>query len=374
MSDQEHAWWLSMEPLGDDIVWALTLVVDGKPPDGPVDAGLVPRTGLVRQMVTDALPTEEKLKTAHWPGAMAGRATERDLAVVLGRKLLPAVLREALLGGTAGRHTVSIAVRDWLAQVPWDAVAVDERGDRRLVECATVVAGLPATLNVGRARLPDPDADGPVVRVVDPGPESYGRLCPRGAGPWWDLCGDGERIHPAKGRFGVSRMSGALTEGRPSRLVYYGHAEPGTTDAPAAAGLVLTGPGREPETFTAFRWLAEPERFPAPPRVAVIACGSDDSAAFEQSGIPVAAINAGAGLVTATRWILPVDRSRPDTCPTRALGMAVDAAHGSPDPLAAIGAWQRERLAAWRERGAVDDVPLLWSSLVTYVAPGRPVG
>ncbi|WP_224401699.1 hypothetical protein [Pseudonocardia sp. ICBG1034] len=365
----EHAWWLSMEPLGDDVVWALTLVVDGQAPDGPVDAGLLPRMGFVRRLVTDALPTSEQLAERSWSGALSSRGSECDLAVVLGRRLLPRALRDALLARPAGRHTVSVAVRGWLARVPWDAVAVDDRGDRRLVECATVVAGLPATLQVGRSRLPDAGADGPVLRIVDPGPETHGRLCPRGVGPWWELCDDAEVIHPQRGRFGVAALSRQLTDGRPSRLVYYGHAEPGTDDAPAAAGLVLTGPGRAAELFTAFRWLAEPERFPAPPRIALIACGSDDSAGFEQSGMPVAAINAGAGLVTATRWMLPVDRTRPDTCPTRALGMAVDDAHGSPDPLAALGEWQRARLAAWRAHGAVEDVPLLWASLVTYLAP-----
>ena len=125
------------------------------------------------------------------------------------------------------------------------------------------------------------------------------------------------------------------------------------------------------DLFTAFDWLADPASHPAPPRVAVIACGSDDGARFEQSGIPVAAINAGAELLTATRWILPVDEtSRND--PTAALGMAVDAAHASADPLAALRAWQIDRLVNWRDRGEIADTPLLWASLVTYLAPGRP--
>lgn len=139
-----------------------------------------------------------------------------------------------------------------------------------------------------------------------------------------------------------------------------------------AAALLLSTPALTAAEFTAFDWLAEPDRFPAPPRVALIACGSDDGKEIEQSGMPIAAVNAGAELVTATRWVLPVDQKLAASCPTAALAMAVDTAHAAADPLAALRRWQIDRLRNWRDRGAVTDTPLLWASLVTYLAPGRP--
>ena len=360
MTEREVAWWLSVEPLGSDAVWALTRVADGRPPDGPLGAGLLPGIGFVKDMVVGALPVKD---AAPWRGALVDRAAERELARTVGRVLLPYELRKELLNAPRGqRHTVSVAVRGWLAQVPWDALAIDDAGDRRLVECATVVAGLPATLHVGRARLPDRGAASPVLRVVDPGPPEKERLLPGGTGRWEnELCLDGEYLEPLDDTFSRRDLGARLRE-HPARLVYYGHAVPGADEAPAAAGLLLSDRGGQPDVFTAFDWLAEPALYPAPPRVAVIACGSDDSTLFEQSGIPVAAINAGAELLTATRWILPVDQTLKGGCPTMALGMAVDTAHAEADPLAAVRRWQIRRLQRWRDRGEVADTPLLWTS------------
>ena len=177
MTEREVAWWLSLEPLGDDAVWALTRVADGRPPTGPLGAGLLPAIGFVKEMVLGALPTKG---AAPWQGALVDRATQREFACAVGQVLLPYDLRKELPNAPRGqKHTVSVAVRGWLAQVPWDALAIDDAGARRLVECATVVAGLPATLHVGRARLPDRSAAGPVLRVVDPGPPRAGPPVPR---------------------------------------------------------------------------------------------------------------------------------------------------------------------------------------------------
>jgi hypothetical protein len=371
VTPREVAWWLSIEPLGDDAVWALTRVADGQPPDGPVDAGLLPGIGFVRDLVESAMPTRESVEVDPWSGPLTERSTELHLATTVGKVLLPYALRKQLVNAPAGQqHTVSIAVRGWLANVPWDALALDDDGDVRLVEQATVLAGLAATVHVGRARLPDLAAAGSVVRIVDPGPESKGRLCPRGVDRFWELCTGEEEVHSYP--FGPNELASVLGADRPARLLYYGHARSGTPEAPAAAALLLTTRATALAEFTAFDWLAEPERFPAPPRVALIACGSDDGKEIEQSGMPIAAVNAGAELVTATRWILPVDPELAESCPTAALAVAVDAAHGEADPIAALRCWQIKRLRSWRDRGEVADTPLLWASLVSYLAPGRP--
>lgn len=368
--DPDVAWWLSLEPVGADAVWALTRVEDGTPPEGPVGAGLLPGIGFVRDLVRDAVSGAGTERA--WKGSLTDPDGERLLACTAGRVLLPYVLRKELVNAPPGsRHIVSIAVRGWLAQVPWDSLAVDDDGNLRLVECATVVGGLAATLHVGRARLPDRTATGPAVRVIDPGPAAQGRLCPQGTGAWWARCRDDEDVHPLESRFDGDDLGRVLRSGRPARFLYYGHATAGTAEAPAAAALILRTAAQEIDNFTAFRWLREPDRFPAPPRVGLVACASDDSEQDEQSGMPVAAINAGAGLVTATRWRLPVEPGLGDRCPTMALAMAVDEAHARTDAIAALRHWQIDRLRAWRAGGARRDTPLLWASLVSYLAPAR---
>jgi len=380
-AESHFHWWLAAEPLGDDVAWALTRVSGTEVPTGPVGGGLLTGLGGIKQLAESARPTGDG---DPWSGPLTDPRREHELAVRLGEALLPTILRTALRGADVDQpDTLTIAVRGWLARVPWDCLAID-RSDVRLVEAARVLGGLPATLHVGRARLPDAEADGPAVRVVDPGPSTSGEddggrggmwkmIYPEGRPPTWNanLAGD-EHIVPAGG-YGLTcaEFGDLLTAGRPARLMYFGHAVPGAEHAPAAAGLVLTDDAGDLKVFTAFRWLKDTDEFPAPPRVAVIGCGSDDSAAAEQSGLPIAAINAGAALVTATRWILPLDKGTGGG-PTTALAVAVDEAHGGVDPVDALRAWQIERLYRWREHGELQDTPLLWASLVSYLAPARP--
>ena len=372
-----RAWWLAVEPLDDAVAWALTCV-DGSPITGPVDAGLWTDRGEVAEAAARARPTGTG---DLWSGPLTSPGEERELAARLGAALLPEPLRAALAAGDRDRpETVTVAARGWLAAVPWDGLALDGYGTR-LIERARVLGGLPATVHVGRARLPDPAADGPAVRVVDPGPSApsegaatpWRLLYPLGRpAEWDDVLGDDEFLEPPDGEgLGAAELGGLLRGGAPGRLLYFGHAVSGTTAAPAAAALVLADERGDARLFTAFDWLGDPARFPAPPRVAVIGCGSDDSGIAEQSGLPIAAINAGAELVTATRWVLPLD-PRPDLRPATALALAVDRAHAAPDPVGALRDWQLERLDRWRAHGELLDTPLMWASLVTYLAPGRP--
>ena len=370
-------WWLAVEPLDDAVAWALTCA-DGSAVTGPVDAGLWTGLGGIAESAARARPTGAG---DLWSGPLTAPDEERELAVRVGAALLPEALRAALLAGERDRpETVTVAARGWLAAVPWDGLALDAEGTR-LVERARVLGGLPATVHVGRARRPDLAADGPALRVVDPGPSSptegdgasWQLVYPLGRpAEWNDVLRDDEFVEPADGDgLGVAEFGALLHHGSPGRLLYFGHAVSGTVAAPAAAALVLTDDRGDARLFTAFDWLADPAGFPAPPRVAVIGCGSDDSGIAEQSGLPIAAINAGAGLVTATRWVLPLD-PRPDLRPATALALAVDRAHAAPDPVGALRRWQLDRLDRWRAHGELLDTPLMWASLVTYLAAGRP--
>ncbi|HWO63127.1 MAG TPA: tetratricopeptide repeat protein, partial [Umezawaea sp.] len=166
-----------------------------------------------------------------------------------------------------------------------------------------------------------------------------------------------------------------------ARLVFVGHASAADTTMPTTAGLEFAAdPDTGEQRLTAGRWLGEPERWPAPRRVAFIACQSDDAGYTEQIGLTLAALNAGARTVTATRWSLPSDGSEHLVSRGAAIGrvttvlaLAVDSALGAPDPAASLADWQRERLRSWRSAATDAErrlhAPLVWASLVTYDVP-----
>lgn len=365
-------WWFALEPVGADAVaWSL-IRVDDEPPTGPVAAGLLDGTAPLRRLAQALLPQRDAAQL--WTGPLVDHEAEPWTAVRLGRGLIPDALREELLAADVSRvrHTVTIACRGWLAQVPWDVLALDDSGRVRLIERARVGAGLSPTVNAGRRRAPAPRPGAPALRLLDPGSRHDADLKPIYPGgypfDWDDVLQPGERLIP-DGRPLSAEAFGELlrAEAGWSRLLYFGHCRPGTADTPAGACLMLSTPDGSQE-FTAHTWLGDPERWPCPARVALIACGSDDSVQLEQSGLPVAAVNAGAEVLTVTRWTLPLDVD-PAEAATTALALAVDAAHRAPDPLTAIGAWQRERLTAWRTTGRRRDSPLLWGALATYLVP-----
>ncbi|MER7689818.1 hypothetical protein [Streptomyces sp. NPDC097610] len=92
--------------------------------------------------------------------------------------------------------------------------------------------------------------------------------------------------------------------------------------------------------------------WPAPPRVALIACESDGDLRFAESfGLATTMVHNGTELVTATRWVLPTSfafhrlAGLPESVrPLTEAVVAVDAAHEGHDPLHHLGAWQRKRL------------------------------
>jgi hypothetical protein len=119
-----------------------------------------------------------------------------------------------------------------------------------------------------------------------------------------------------------------------------------------------------------------------PPRVAIVACQSNDTHHHEQMGLVMAAVHAGAEIITGTRWTLPsdprpgsldsasaVDSDQPRVGPTTELALAVDAAHDALDPIGHLRRWQIERLDKWRECPCARHAPLIWASPVSYLAP-----
>nr|BFF27864.1 hypothetical protein GCM10025732_58290 [Glycomyces mayteni] len=120
---------------------------------------------------------------------------------------------------------------------------------------------------------------------------------------------------------------------------------------------------------------ASPWRMPN--RVALIACESGGEVRFaEPVGLVAAAIHTGASYVTATRWTLPTDEGLRHFAPgaTAATTVlpeavrAVDAAHGAPDPVAALNAWQRAKADRWEAEGRLEDCPVVWAAFATAFA------
>ncbi|WP_067899238.1 CHAT domain-containing protein [Nocardia vaccinii] len=367
-------------------------------------------------------------------GAFADPDRERALARSLTDAFLPdrlrAQIRDRWCAGARVRVRVTPSPR--LARVPWELLWIDAR--HRLIDAATVVHEPPAVVHAGRARAPEnwqDVRDRPALLVIDPEVPSSAAafglnqaLSTGSLEPFAQRIGD----YIAAGRaraddrdlamapiFTRRDLAEALAIPR-SRLLYFGHAsaspdEPGSaavhlSDTAAIWGLAapLVRPGSTPSAgdhrpFAAIDLLlgtttgdeharrtygieprSGPDLWPMPPRVALIACESGvDYRSAEMFGLVVAMVNAGAALVTSTRWTLPTDDSLrqragrdPATRPTTDLTLRVDAAHEEPDPVEDLARWQRAQLAAWSD-GACDAMtPLVWASITNTVAPRRP--
>ncbi|WP_431973767.1 tetratricopeptide repeat protein [Micromonospora haikouensis] len=328
-----------------------------------------------------------------WTGAMVDPAGNLALCRELGGILLPQELRDRLRTSHADDTTLVVAPGPGLSSVPWELLVIDDDHDVRLVERASVLGGVSPALLVNLARPAMPWAGGGrAVRVVDPTAAGSraggGRIYPDGVPEVWrSRSGDDDALLGAGATVGCSPAELAVTLQAEewARLVFVGHASATDPAMPTSAGLELavdveTGDPR----LTAGQWLREPTRWPAPRRVGFVACQSDDAGYAEQIGLTLAALNAGARTVIATRWSLPSDGSErlvaggaPIGSATTALALAVDAALGTADPVGAIGAWQRDRLDCWRSASSDAarrlHAPLVWSALVTYDIPDAAV-
>ncbi|MGC5286242.1 CHAT domain-containing tetratricopeptide repeat protein [Micromonospora sp. DT231] len=328
-----------------------------------------------------------------WTGAMVDPTSNLALFRELGRILLPPELRERIRTADADDTTLVVAPGPGLSNVPWELLVIDDDQDVRLVERVGVLGGISPALLVNLARPARPFAgSGPAVRVVDPTAAGSrtggGRIYPDGVPEAWHRrSGDGDALLGAGTTAGCSpsELSAALRSEAWARLVFVGHASATDPLMPTSAGLELavdaaTGDSR----LTAGQWLRDPTRWPAPRRVGFVACQSDDAGYTEQIGLTLAALNAGARTVIATRWSLPSDGSErlvaggtPIGSATTALALAVDAALGTSDPVRAVGEWQRDRLRCWRSASSDAErrkhAPLVWSALVTYDVPDAAV-
>lgn len=362
-------------------------------------------------------------------GALADLASERALSRALADAVLPEQMRHQLAERiTAGRAVrVRVTPSPRLARVPWEILVLDDT-DRRLVEVAEIRYDPPATVHARRSRPPTPwhhVRDRPVLFVVDP-------KQPAGAGAQVlaerdrqafsgrleqlqdndnALYDDEEPHAPVAGQVTRQQLSTALAVPR-SRLLYFGHVD-SVPEQPGSASLMLTdtvdsswgmisptnGGGAAQRPFSALDLLLGTtlsgdenltsthlvpagvpgsELWPMPPRVAVIACeGGADYRAAETFGLVIAMLDAGAELVTTTRWIMPTDTAfrrilgTQDVRPTVDLALRVDQAHSGDDPVGELRRWQCEQLEHWRAGAGLAHSPLVWAAMSHTVAPAR---
>lgn len=356
-------------------------------------------------------------------GPLTRPAGECHLSRRLSKLLLPDAVRERIVARAADGHlTVRITPSRSLSRIPYELLVIDAAAGTRLLEVADIVFEPPAAVHVGRSRIPVPwsaeVAAAPTVYVVDPLiPASSGlrpvlrhRAAATNSEPLRARVKD--TLHSPNSGVGTVigrwELSDDLRSGA-GRLFYLGHVS-SSVNQPGSAALHLSDDSEEwglavpqaahrplsaldlllgtrfPERGPTDSDLVEagrtgPELWPMPPRVALVACeGGVDFRSSETFGLLMAMFNAGAEVIATTRWTLPSDYSFAtfaDTPavpgPTTALALAVDTAHGQTDPAAALSAWQRNRLAAWRADPTAATSPLTWAAVGTYVCPPRAV-
>lgn len=358
-------------------------------------------------------------------GPFSTRGDERELAERLASAALPAELATQLVDEARRAHIrLRITPSPRLARVPWELLLMPD--GRRLIEVCEIVLDPPTAIYADRNIQPDPwatVADRPVLHVIDPllSDRREQVLTPTGVRAFADrlasLRAAGRALrngNPQKNpQSNVTReqLNYALRIRR-SRLLYFGHVsarpeEPGTAsihlsdpahgawgmmppragNRPLSALDLLLGTARCDDPAVWHRYDADecqlgPEIWPMPSRVALIACeGGVDFRSTETFGLVIAMLNAGAGLVTTTRWPLPSDAAfhavgiGETALPTTELALHVDAAHDRDDPVAELRAWQLDQLQRWQR--SADDVvysPILWAALTHTWAPGRDLG
>lgn len=290
------------------------------------------------------------------------------------------------------RPHLRVQVSPSLGRVPWETLLVD--GGRRMVHEADVSMLPPAGVRnaIGR-KVSAYDPAGVVVAVLDPKVPGgvLGRVLREGAdSPVAELVRRlGERRRGADpaigGSIGRGRLRGLLEDA--DRLLYVGHVSSARHGLDVRLHLSdgADTPGRA-EPIGAHRPLAAsdlafgskgegPWRIPA--RVALIACESGGDQRFaEPVGLVSAMVRHGAEHVTATRWTLPTDDGLSavagiDEPVFASTVSAIDHAQEQPEPILALGAWQRDQAERWAATGSNAHSPLMWGAFTATWAPAH---
>ncbi|WP_243229720.1 CHAT domain-containing protein [Microbacterium sp. CIAB417] len=349
---------------------------------------------------------EQALVRALSKGPLMDLEREQRLAETLTAALVPAWLGAELnvLEAAGLRPHLRVQLSPSTSHLPWELLSTSD-GERG-IDMVDVSVLLPATLRNDPARRVAPPwrPGAPVAAVLDPVVPGFPAHSDLGSvlGP---VAPDaplaamvrrlGDRVRPAGDAFrraDIDRAALADAAADAGRLLYVGHVTASThaldarmhlSDGLGSPGLAQPlGPHR-PYTAADIA-LGAPGLDPldAPNRVALIACDSGGDARFaEPTGLTAAFVHRGAEYVTATRWTLPTEaglarfgtdlRGDAEGMLSEAV-IAVDAAHEASDPVAALGAWQREQRRRWTATGDPRFSPVIWGALATAWAPAAP--
>jgi hypothetical protein len=321
-------------------------------------------------------------------GPLADRERECELATDLARALIPNLLAKEMNAYLEQgiRPHVRIQPSHATGQVPWEAIRVDE--GERFVTNADMSVLPPATVRNAPERRVTPWRPGAAaVAVLDPKVPGANLALGSVLGP--EGAALAERLGLPRSDFRrADQTRDALQPllADASRFLYVGHV---TTSAhgldarlhlscgPSTTGRAAVVAGHRPLTAADIVLGHRPEApggWRMPNRVAFIACESGGEVRFaEPVGLVAAAIHAGAEYVTATRWTLPTDAglrrfataATPETTVIPGIVEAVDDAHQTPDPIAALSDWQRAQAAAWEAEGRLEHSPIMWAAFAT---------
>jgi hypothetical protein len=321
-------------------------------------------------------------------GPLLDREREFELATALAHALIPNQLAKELNTYLEQgiRPHVRIQPSHATGQVPWEALRVDE--GERFVTHADMSVLPPATVrNAPERRITPWNPNGDIVAVLDPKVPGATKALGSVLGPEGEALAERLGLDRSDFRRGDQTRDTIepLLPGA-SRLLYVGHV---TTSAhgldarlhlscgPDTTGRAAAVAGHRPLTAADIVLGHRPDApggWRMPNRVAFIACESGGEVRFaEPVGLVAAAIHAGAEYVTATRWTLPTDAgirhfattATPATTVIPEVVLAVDNAHQTPDPVAALSDWQRNQAARWETEGRIEDSPIIWSAFGT---------
>lgn len=380
VAGKEWCWWGSWVA-GDQLYWSLI----GH--DGTVEAGAIPMASLepllARLLAT--LPTPLEGETGGnvaraRSGALAQPGPALQLTSELGRLLIPPTLRHLALAGAASGQPVSLVVAPApaLGRVPFALLGLAKTATQ-LAHGAVVRLGASAALLEQVRRRHPGQLNGDVLGVIDPcgreAAEPSGKqaklslvadnhLGKMGISGWVWLQG-----RPVLSRYGhlaelgavtdlarqatISELSRALRTTGAGTLAYIGHVSNASDDVPANTSLVLD----DHNLYARDLLYDDKRRWPMPPRVALLGCGSGGAQAPEWLGLAPASMWAGAQVVAATAWDL-IDE--PDTW--NLAEEVVTILHRGPDPAAE---WRKRfigHLEDWKSDGDAPS-PLSWAAI-----------
>ncbi|WP_026422634.1 CHAT domain-containing protein [Actinokineospora inagensis] len=335
---------------------------------------------------------DQALTRALTHGPLVDRDREIALTELLARTLLPHALATELntVITQGARPHLRIRPSPSTALVPWEALRVDD--GERTVHCADVSVLPPATVRNATTRRVSPyHPQGTVVGVLDPRVPGFADASPLGS-----VLGtpDSALTHLAAtySPGGIRRddidrdfLEPALADA--ARFLYVGHVTTGDHGlgaclhlcCPASATGRADPIGAHRPLATADIVLGHRPNHPwrVPNRVALVACESGGDNRFtEPTGLVAAFVHSGAEYVVSTRWTLPADAGltrllpNPPTTPVLPTAViAVDTATAAPDPITAMGEWQRTQATRWETTGDPAYSPVLWAAFTTAWAP-----